>query len=78
MTLNEWRALKGLTMQKAGAVLGISQPTISRLESGKQKPDWRTLGLLMERTDGAVTPNDFISANQPWRESLVTSVAVNG
>lgn len=61
MTLTEWRAQEKLTMQQAADLLGLSQPSISRLESGKQRPDWDTLELLREKTAGAVTPNDFLS-----------------
>lgn len=61
MTLTEWRTQERLTMQQAADRLGISQPTISRLEGGKQRPDWDTLELLREKTSGAVTPNDFLS-----------------
>lgn len=61
MTLTEWRERENLTMQQAADRLGLSQPSISRLESGKQRPDWGTLETLREKTGGAVTPNDFLS-----------------
>jgi transcriptional regulator with XRE-family HTH domain len=63
MTLTEWRSKEGLTMTQAAELLGLTQPTISRIEAGKQWPDKDTMTAIIERTGGAVTPNDFIGAD---------------
>jgi transcriptional regulator with XRE-family HTH domain len=60
--LRACRRAKGLTAIQVSAVLGISQPTISRIETGKQRPDWKTMDKIIAFTDGVVTPNDFLSA----------------
>lgn len=65
MKLKAWRKTKKLSMEKAKAVLGLSQPSISRIERGLQWPDKDTMQQIMDRTDGAVTPNDFVHDDEP-------------
>lgn len=62
MTLTEWRAQEGFTMTQAAERLGLTQPTISRIEAGKQWPDKDTIKVIVDRTGGAVTANDLIGA----------------
>lgn len=59
MKLKDWRHANELTMSQAAQRLGVSQATISRLEGGKQRPDWPTMEAIAAITNGAVTPNDF-------------------
>lgn len=61
MNLTEWRKQNDLTMTEAAKRLGVSQATISRLESGKHWPDRATIQKIIKRTKGGVTPNDFIN-----------------
>lgn len=60
MKLKAWRKKHNLSMEKAKAVLGLSQPSISRIERGRQWPDKETMQQILDRTDGEVTPNDFV------------------
>lgn len=60
MKLRDWRKKRNLTMAEAVDILGLSQPSISRIETGKQWPDKQTMQQIMDRTDGEVTPNDFV------------------
>lgn len=60
MKLKDWRKDQHLTMAEAGTLLGLSQPSLSRIEAGKQWPDRPTMERIQEVTKGAVTPNDFI------------------
>lgn len=60
MKLRDWRKTRNLTMAQAVEVLGLSQPSISRIERGEQWPDKGTMQQIMERTGGEVTPNDFM------------------
>lgn len=65
MKLRDWRKNRNLTMAQAVEVLGLSQPSISRIERGEQWPDKDTMQQIMDRTDGEVTPNDFMSDETP-------------
>ena len=61
MKLRDWRKnRRKLTMAQAVDVLGLSQSSISRIERGEQWPDKDTMQQIMDRTDGEVTPNDFM------------------
>lgn len=68
MKLRDWRKSKNLTMAEAVEILGLSQPSISRIERGEQWPDRETAQQIMARTDGAVTPNDLIIDAPPETE----------
>ena len=68
MKLRDWRKQRHLTMAEAVAILGISQPSISRIERGEQWPDKDTMQQIIDRTDGEVTPNDFFIDPTPAPE----------
>jgi transcriptional regulator with XRE-family HTH domain len=62
MNLLQWRKKKDLTMAEAADVLDISQPTISRIESGAQLPNPGTITKLAEKSAGAITGPDLYRA----------------
>lgn len=59
MKLRDWRLAKGLSMEQLGELIGLTQSSVSRIENGKNRPEWGTLDRIVEVTDGQVTPNDF-------------------
>lgn len=61
MKLDEWLKSNNLTAAAFADISGLSQATISRAINGKRRPDWSTLDTIMAATNGAVTPNDFVS-----------------
>jgi transcriptional regulator with XRE-family HTH domain len=61
MKLDEYLARERLTDAAFAALVNRSQSAISRLRRGETLPDWRTLEAIVSVTDGAVTPNDFLS-----------------
>lgn len=65
MLLSEYLIEKKLTHAAFGNLIGRSGPTVSRIISGVQKPDWETLQRIREATDGAVMPNDFLMTGEP-------------
>lgn len=74
MTLTEWRKKHDLTMAQVADRLSITQPTISRIESGELWPGRPLAEKILELTDGAVTPNDFIKpAGEPSTEAQDTA-----
>jgi transcriptional regulator with XRE-family HTH domain len=57
--LRNFRSRKGLTAAKLAELLGVTKATISRLESGKQKPSFALAMKIKKETDGFVTWEDF-------------------
>lgn len=71
MNLKEWRTQHAkLTMAQAVEQLGISQPTISRIENGEQFPSPETIELLAIKTEGLITADDLHGA---WKQARETS-----
>ena len=46
--MRELRKKKGLTMKQLGAVVGLSESTISLYENGKHEPDIETMGKIAD------------------------------
>lgn len=63
MTLRQYLALTGMTQQQFASQIGASQSAISRYVVGLRVPRLKHLLRIIEATDGAVTPTDFVSAN---------------
>lgn len=59
MKLRDYRKSQNLTLDELAARIGRSAATVSRIERGKNQPDWATLDAIERATEGAVTPNDF-------------------
>lgn len=71
--LHTWRKNRGLTLAELADRIGsISIGSLSRLENGEQWPSADMARRIKEATDGAVTPNDFLSAGQEQPPSLIT------
>ena len=64
MKLDDWRKLRNLNQTELARLLGRTESTVSRLLNNRRRPDWATMQRIVEVTDGAVTPNDFL-AEQP-------------
>lgn len=65
MKLDTYLATVGITDAIFASRVGVDRTTISRLRNGKVRPDWKTLDAIVAVTDGAVTPNDFLTAADP-------------
>lgn len=72
MKLKEWRDANNLKMIPAAKKLGLSQPTISRIEDGSVFPSFKTIEKIRIKTKGAVTAADLIS---PEQRELLTRLA---
>ena len=70
MNLLSWRKRNDLTQAEACEVLGIPQPVISRIERGEVFPRPETLTLLLEKTGGAISPDDI---HEVWRAAQTRS-----
>jgi transcriptional regulator with XRE-family HTH domain len=60
MTLQQYLALVGETQQQFASSIGVSQNTVSRYVNGLTIPRREQLRRIVEVTDGAVTPTDFV------------------
>lgn len=65
MDLRDWRKSKmKITQAAAGELLGLSQPSLARIEAGEQWPTPDTIALIERGTKGAVTANDILARYQ--------------
>lgn len=62
--LRDYRHAHRLTSCAVAQMVGVSQPTISRIERGRQTPSLRLAAKLAAVTNGAVTPDDFLPATE--------------
>lgn len=60
MTLNAYRALRGLTIRELAAELGKPFSTVAHWCGGNRRPDWADIPNIERVTNGAVTANDFV------------------
>jgi transcriptional regulator with XRE-family HTH domain len=72
MKLDEFIRTTDATEQSLADATGYSQGTINRLRNGKINPTLELLEAVMRATDGAVTPNDFLSIEEPEQPSPFT------
>jgi transcriptional regulator with XRE-family HTH domain len=61
MKLRDWRKAENMTGAELAPLLGLSQGSLSKIETGKQWPDRETMERIVAVSDGAVTANDFLS-----------------
>jgi hypothetical protein len=61
MKLADWIRETGLTRTQVARQLGISQGHLTDLCNGRFWPGRRLAVKIWKLTDGAVTPNDFLS-----------------
>lgn len=59
MTLDQYLKSNGLTQSAFAALIGVDQTTIHRMLASGQIPSKPTMIKIVEKTNGAVTPNDF-------------------
>ena len=63
MKLDEYLSSKKITDAAFGELIGRQQSSVNRLRRGETKPDWKTIERIVEITNGAVTPNDFLGSD---------------
>lgn len=61
MKLADWMAEQEIDDAELGALVGVHRVTISRVRRGVQYPSWALARLIMIKTQGAVTADDFIN-----------------
>ena len=70
MTLRAFMAMKGLTVEEMGRMLGVSHVSVSRYRNGLRRPEWDILARIIKVTQGAVTPNDFLPKTRRRKTAL--------
>jgi len=64
MKFGDWIAQQGLTQAEVGRQLGIRQGHVSEIVSGRFWPTRRIFAKIWRFTEGAVTPNDFLTEDE--------------
>lgn len=65
MKLSEWADKKGLNDAELANLLGVSQPTATRLRNGKRRPGWEVLQRILDATGSQVREEDFFTVPEP-------------
>lgn len=65
MNLTEWRSAKTLTLTEAAKILGVSQPSLSRIEAGEQWPKKKTIEKIVKNSGGKITAADLLAGAEP-------------
>jgi transcriptional regulator with XRE-family HTH domain len=60
MKLREWREKKGWTQLDLAVELAVSKATVSRIESGDQRPSLELVWKIFTVTGGRVRAQDFM------------------
>lgn len=63
MTLKEWMAITGTGDRELAERIGVAKTIVTRYRNGKIRPKWPVMDEIIVATNGAVMPNDFISAS---------------
>lgn len=63
MTLAEWMALTQTSDAAMAKAIGVSKSIVTRYRNGLIRPRWPVLDEIVRVTNGAVMPNDFLSAS---------------
>jgi transcriptional regulator with XRE-family HTH domain len=61
MTLKEFQNLRKLKQRELADLLGFKQSTVCKLLNGDRYPSPRAQSVILGKTGGLVTPNDFLS-----------------
>jgi len=64
MKLSDWLKSKKISVPAFAEQIGRHKTTVYRLSKGAGDPDPETVRLIVEATDGAVTPNDLFGVEQ--------------
>lgn len=63
MTLAEWMAITNTSDQDLADRIGVARSIVTRYRNGLIRPRWPILDEIVVATNGAVMPNDFLSAS---------------
>ncbi|BAE50736.1 helix-turn-helix domain-containing protein [Paramagnetospirillum magneticum] len=59
MTLARFMELAGMTEEALAALVGVTQPAVSKWKHGRAIPRPAQMAKIVAATEGAVTPADF-------------------
>lgn len=62
--LRAYRVEQQISLQALADAVGVTKPTMSRIERGKQKPSLDLIDRLVSETGGAVTADDFLPSRR--------------
>lgn len=67
MTLQEYLVARDIKPSVFATEIGVAPSTIARILSGDRSPGLDLLRLIRDKTQGQVTPNDFLEPLTPER-----------
>jgi hypothetical protein len=59
MTLKQWLEGRNMEPRDFAPLIGRTPEAVRRYVAGERIPDRETMPLIVNRTEGQVTPNDF-------------------
>lgn len=62
MQLAEYLRANEISDEAFGILIDVSRQAVHRYKTFERFPEKKTLALIFEKTNGAVTPNDFLRA----------------
>lgn len=63
MKLRAWIDHQGMSQAEAAGLLGVSEATMSRWISGKDRPNWPNLAKITLVSKGLVSAADFMESD---------------
>ena len=76
MKLSEWADREKLNDAELADLLGVSQPTATRLRNGKRRPGWEVLQRILAATTSQVREEDFFTVpDSPQGEDVPSTPA---
>lgn len=60
MKLAAYLEKQGLSQAEFARIIGVEQPTVSRIVAGTRTPSTKLMLVIADRTKGKVKPNDFL------------------
>ncbi len=64
MRLITYLEREAVSVTAFAALINRDPSSVSRVVRGKTRPDWDTLQEIVRATNGEVTPNDFLDAQE--------------
>lgn len=64
MKLADWLTTNGVSDAAFAVRIGVTRQTVGRYKTGERRPEWDVLQRILDETESAVTPNDFLDESE--------------
>ncbi len=65
MRLDDWISRKGMTREAFAALIDVEPASVTRYANGDRVPRPTIMRRIVTATNGDVTPNDFLTGEEP-------------